>query len=193
MANLPLSPVVVFFSALATIDKHAVLISASSRHKALIESADFVRSRRLDEAAAMQSMIDDFALQAAEGQLDYLTPLDLLKGAACRSNRPIKVGLSSVGIVLDSLLSTIETTVPAEGLTDEPPVAPPRPDLYAVVIEGPGFRHDSNRYATIEIAQRAVRALECLIRGEDIVLEPNERRLYNASARMAKRYANICY
>lgn len=174
----PLSPVVVFFSALAMIDKHSALMSASARHKALIASADFVRSQNLDEAGAMQSIFDDFARQAADGELDYLTPLDLLKGAASRSNRAIEVGLSSVDIVLESLLSAIETTLPVGDLADEPPppTPPPPPDeKYAVVIEGPGFSHDGNRYATLEIAQRAVRYLQCEIRGEDYVLDFNAK------------------
>lgn len=170
--SLPLCPVVIFFSALAAVDKHAVLLSESSRHKALIASADAIRLQPADQTLALQWMTDDFALRASEGQLAYLTPLDLLKAAAAQSDRAIGIGLTSVGVALDSLLSSIETKIPAPDLSDEPPATLPQSEeKYSVVIEGPGFRDDRNRYATLEVAQRAARALECLIRGEEIVLE----------------------
>jgi hypothetical protein len=62
-------------------------------------------------------------------------------------------------------------------LKDEAPAYSPPSFIpkYAVVIEGPGFRDDSNRYETLEYAQSAVRWLECGIRGEKYVLEPDAK------------------
>jgi len=173
----PLSLIVVFFSALAMIDKHGILMSPSSRDKALTACANFVRSHALDDPQAMQSMIYDFERRAAAGDFDCVTPLDLLKESASRSNRAIKAGLSTVDVDLDALLSAIGTKIPSDDLKDEEqPLGPPKLNpKYAVVIEGPGFRHDGNKYETFETAQRVVRRLECEIRGEEIVLEPNAK------------------
>ncbi len=160
----------VFFSALTEIDDAALVVPADVRDQAFRLTAEQLRGSDLDSKFQLGKFYELLEAQVRAGELDFVTPLALLKASASIASGPLQAGFHGVGLSLDGILNRIEHDLPADKLADVAPPVPPRdgPPKYAVVIEGPGFRDTRNRYATLDKAQYVVEVLEAALKGVEV-------------------------
>ncbi len=173
--SLPLCPGIVFFAALNELDDAPVVVPNDLRNHALGVTVERQRGTNTDFTLQLQKMTERLIESVSTGDLAFVTPVALLKASAACDRDALDAGFGSVGLRLDSVISRIERDVPADKLGDElPPVVPLAAANYAVVIEGPDFRDDRNRYPTLAMANRAAEAFESMLKGVAVSHEANE-------------------
>lgn len=171
--SLPLCPAIVFFSALNEIDDASQVVAADVSDRALRFTAQRLRASELDCKIQLAKMTETLEAQVNAGDLDFVTPVALLKASAALDSGVLEAAFRAVGLPLGAILTSIENELPSDKLADKPP-AIPRTDWapkYAVVIEGPGFRDTRNRYPTLANAEFAAEFLDALLKGRELTRE----------------------
>jgi hypothetical protein len=166
--GVALSPALVFFSALALIDPAGMVLAADTRDTALKLTARYLLAEPGQSEGPEQQIARLFAEVGAQTQ-GVVSPFDLLIASAAVAADAIDAGLARSGSSAPSVIELIRERFSEDALGDE--AASPPVDAvfkFAVVIEGPGFCDERNRYPTLEVAQRAVKAFDQLSRGESI-------------------------
>lgn len=167
-SGLPLCPAVVFFSALREVDDASQVVPADLRNLALALTTERLRTSDLDFKLELAKMTEFLEAQVDAGDIDFVTPLALLKASAAFDPGALQDSFRVVGLPLDILLRRIEQELPITKLADKPPGPIPTwpwPPEYAVVIEGPNFKDMRNRYTTLAEAEYAAEHLEGLFKG----------------------------
>ena len=163
--DLQFCPAAVFFSALHEIDDEAQIVPADVRRQALGLTAERLRGNP-DSQVQLAKMTELLESQVASGEVDFVTPIALLKASAAFDSRALEAGFHGVGLSIDVILNRIENDLPADKLADEPEIFPrPERPKYTVVIEGAGFKDTRNRYPTLAKAEYAAEVLEAALKG----------------------------
>jgi len=118
-----LSPAILFYSTLETVDTQHRLVATQLKEAALLATVGYLRGSRRDGQEAMRKIIERLTNDAATGVLTHIKAIDLINSAAACEPAEIEAGLSSVGISLSILLDGISNaeefaTDPAVGVVD---------------------------------------------------------------------------
>lgn len=176
--SLPLCPAIVFFSALNEVDDAPQVVPTDLRSRALGSVAERLRASGADFKAQLVNMTQLLESWVHANEIDFVTPVALLQASLACDCGALEAGFRAVGLPLDIVLNRIERDLPAENLADKLPGPIPRlrTAKYVVVIEGPGFRDERNRYPSRAKAKQAAELLNVLLKG----VAPTRKRPYQS-------------
>jgi hypothetical protein len=160
--DVPVSLEAIFLSAIETYDSsHEILREAQLQEIFADLRGVTTPDAQIEIGPWFESLTrEDFATP-------YISLQDVIISLATRIGERLDKLLVTSGTDVAAILQRVEVTM--ESVVDGPlPIEPQSSLRYAVVISGPGFVHDSNRYDRIEVAEAAKHYFEGLLLGANL-------------------------
>lgn len=160
--DVPVSLEAIFFSAIETYDSSGEILM-----EAQLEDL-FTGLRGVTTADASNEISPWFEDLTCEGfTTPYISLQDVIFSVASRIGERLDNLLVITGTDVAAILQKVEETT--GNIADGPLAIEPQSSLrYAVIISGPGFAHDSNRYDRMEVAEAAKHYFEGLLSGANV-------------------------